>query len=142
MTAHQRLDPPLVESIRKALTGNAIPGETQGLTREAERAAAEFLTELAATRKPGELALSIESIGGEAGNRRMRIGIVNDDMPFLVDSVANAITSRQLTIHRLLHPVVCTRRHAKGDLRGAEPQLEDKSLREPMLYREHDRAYA
>ena len=37
----------------------------------------------------------------------MRIGIVNDDMPFLVDSVANAIAARQLTIHRLLHPVVC-----------------------------------
>ena len=40
MTAHTRLDPPLVESIRKALTGNALPGETQGLTREAEREAA------------------------------------------------------------------------------------------------------
>ena len=58
----------------------------------------------------GELALAIESTGGEAGNRRMRIGIVNDDMPFLVDSVANAIAARQLTIHRLLHPVVCVDR--------------------------------
>ena len=52
MTAHQRLDPPLVESIRKALTGNALPGETQGLSREAERDAAEFLATLAASRKP------------------------------------------------------------------------------------------
>ena len=43
MTAHTRLDPPLVESIRKALTGHALPGETHGLTREAERDAAEFL---------------------------------------------------------------------------------------------------
>lgn len=60
MTAHQRLDPPLVESIRKALTGNALPGETQGFTRETEREAAEFLAELASSRKPGELALSIE----------------------------------------------------------------------------------
>jgi glutamate dehydrogenase len=58
MTAHQRLDPPLVESIRKALTGNAIPGETQGLTREGERAAAEFLAELAATRGAGASASS------------------------------------------------------------------------------------
>ena len=30
MTAHTRLDPPLVESIRKALTGHALPGETHG----------------------------------------------------------------------------------------------------------------
>ena len=57
MTAHTRLDPPLVESIRKALTGHALPGETQGLSREAEREAAEFLADVAATRQRGELAL-------------------------------------------------------------------------------------
>ncbi len=85
MTAHTRLDPPLVESIRRALTGNALPGETQGLSREGEREAAEFLSQVAVARKPGALALEIQSIGGEAGNRRMRIGIVNDDMPFLVE---------------------------------------------------------
>ena len=39
MTAHSRLPQPLVESIRKALTRNALPGETHGLTREAEREA-------------------------------------------------------------------------------------------------------
>ena len=48
MTAHTRLDPPLVESIRKALTGNALPGETKGLSRDAEREAAEFLSQVAA----------------------------------------------------------------------------------------------
>ena len=142
MTAHQRLDPPLVESIRKALTGNALPGETQGLSREAERDAAEFLAALAASRKPGELALSIESTGGEAGNRRMRIGIVNDDMPFLVDSVANAIAAKQLTIHRLLHPVVCVTRDDKGELQSVEQLCSDKSRRESMMYLELDRADA
>src|SRR6201995_5921624 len=120
MTAHQRLDPPLVESIRKALTGNALPSETHGFTRGTDREAAEFLAELAASRKPAELALTIESTGGEAGNRRVRIGIVNDDMPFLVDSVANAIASRKLTIYRLLHPVGCVTRDADGGLRGVE----------------------
>src|SRR3954452_19391271 len=121
MTAHTRLDPPLVESIRKALTGNALPGETQGLSREAERDAAEFLAHLAAQRRRGELALAIQSTGGEAGRRRMRIGIVNDDMPFLLDSVANAVAARQLTIHRLLHPVVCVDRGSSGELRRVEP---------------------
>ena len=116
MTAHTRLAPPLVESISKALTRNALPGETTGLSKEDERHAAEFLAEVAAQRKRGELALTIESTGGEAGHRRMRIGIVNDDMPFLVDSVANAVAARQLTIHRLLHPVVCVERDDKGGL--------------------------
>src|SRR3954470_5929593 len=142
MTAHTRLDPPLVESIRKALTGNALPGETQGLSREAEREAAEFLSQVAGSRKRGELGLAIESTGGEAGNRRMRIGIVNDDMPFLVDSVANAIAQRQLTIHRLLHPVVCVERDKAGELQAVEPLCNDKSRRESMIYVELDRAEA
>jgi glutamate dehydrogenase len=142
MTAHTRLDPPLVESIRKALTGNALPGETQGLSRDAERDAAEFLSQVAASRKRGELALAIESTGGEAGNRRMRIGMVNDDMPFLVDSVANAVAQRQLTIHRLLHPVVCVNRDVKGELQSVEALCGDKSRRESMMYLELDRADA
>jgi glutamate dehydrogenase len=142
MTAHTRLDPPLVESIRKALTGNALPGETHGLSRDAERQAAEFLARVASERRPGELALEIQSIGGDAGNRRMRIGIVNDDMPFLVDSVANAVAARQLTIHRLLHPVVCVRRDSKGELASVEPLSGDKARRESMMYLELDRADA
>jgi glutamate dehydrogenase len=142
MTAHTRLDPPLVESIRKALTGNALPGETHGLTREAERDAAEFLADVAAKRSRGELALRIESTGGEAGRRRMRIGIVNDDMPFLVDSVANAVAARQLTIHRLLHPVVCVDRDSQGELQRVEPLCGDKERRESMMYVELDRADA
>jgi glutamate dehydrogenase len=142
MTAHTRLDPPLVESIRKALTGHALPGETQGLSRDAERDAAEFLADVAAKRRRGELALRIESTGGEAGRRRMRIGIVNDDMPFLVDSVANAIAARQLTIHRLLHPVVCVDRDAESELHGVEPLCGDKDRRESMMYVELDRADA
>ncbi|HEY6048415.1 MAG TPA: glutamate dehydrogenase, partial [Sphingomicrobium sp.] len=142
MTAHTRLDPPLVESIRKALTGNALPGETQGLSRDAEREAAEFLADVAAKRRRGELALSIQSTGGVAGHRRMRIGIVNDDMPFLVDSVANAVAARQLTIHRLLHPVVCVDRKESGELQRVEPLCSDKSRRESMMYLELDRADA
>jgi len=142
MTVQTRLPQPLVESIRKALTRNALPGETQGLGRDDEGQAAQFLADIAATRKKGELALTIESTGGEAGNRRMRIGIVNDDMPFLVDSVANAIAARQLTIHRLLHPVVCVTRDKDGHLRDVEQLCSDKERRESMMYIELDRADA
>lgn len=140
MTAHSRLAPTLVDSIRKALTSNALPGETAGLTRESEREAAAFLASVAAQRRPGELALHIESTGGEAGRRRMRIAIVNDDMPFLVDSVGNAIASRQLAIHRLLHPVVCVERDEAGTLKAIEGYCHDKSRRESMIYAELDRA--
>ena len=142
MTAHMRLARPLVSSIRKALTQNALPGETEGLTAATERDAAEFLAAVGANRKRGEVALAIESTGGEAGRRRMRIAIVNDDMPFLVDSVSNAIARRQLTVHRLLHPVVCVERDKNGKLLSVEPLCGDVSKRESMMYIELDRAQA
>ena len=66
MTVHTRLDPPLVELLRKALTRNALPGETAGLKKDKERDAAEFLTAVAMKRQMGDLALRIESSGGEA----------------------------------------------------------------------------
>jgi glutamate dehydrogenase len=42
------------------------------------------------------------------------IEIVNDDMPFLVDSVTADINRRERNIHLLLHPVVRVRRDPKG----------------------------
>src|SRR4051812_6495015 len=142
MTAHMRLARPLVSSIRKALTKNALPGETEGLTASSEQEAAEFLAAVGSSRKRGEVAIAIESTGGEAGRRRMRIAIVNDDMPFLVDSVANAIARRQITIHRLLHPVVCVSRDDKGVLHDVELLCADKIRRESMMYLELDRVEA
>jgi len=70
------------------------------------------------------------------------IDIVTDDMPFLVDSVANAVAQKQLTIHRLLHPVVCVDRNEKGELQSLESYCGDKSRRESMMYLELDRADA
>jgi len=142
MTAHSRLAKPLVDSLRKALTDHALPGETRGLSREKARDAAQFLAEAASKRKHGEVAVAVESTGGEAGRRRMRIAIVNDDMPFLVDSVANAIAGHQLTIHRLLHPVVCVNRDKDGVLKGLEPLCADHGRRESLMYIELDRADA
>jgi glutamate dehydrogenase len=142
MTAHTRLAKPLVESLRKALTEGAVPGETQDLSRADERQAAEFLAEVAARRRKGDVEIAVQSTGGEAGHRRMRIAIVNDDMPFLVDSVANAIARRQIAIHRLLHPVVCVNRDANGILHDLEPICSDKSRRESMMYIELDRVDA
>ena len=142
MTAHSRLPKTVVESIRAALTSNALPGETQGFDPGRQREAAEFLANVARRRRKGELALAIQSIGGGVGRRRMRIGIANDDMPFLVDSVANAVAARQLTIYRLLHPVVCVERDDSGELSSVEPLCDDKRRRESLMYVELDRADA
>lgn len=48
------------------------------------------------------------------------IHIVNDDMPFLVDSVAAELGSQNLTIDALFHPVLGLTRDAKGKLKAVE----------------------
>src|SRR5688572_25328254 len=44
------------------------------------------------------------------------IEIVNDDMPFLVDSVTMEVNRQGLTLHLMIHPVLRTTRDAKGQL--------------------------
>jgi glutamate dehydrogenase len=44
------------------------------------------------------------------------IEMVNDDMPFLVDSIGLALTQRALTLHFLAHPVFAVTRDASGTL--------------------------
>ena len=137
MTAPPRLPKTLVESIRAALTENALPGETEGFDRRRQREAAEFIASVAAVRPPKTTAIRIESTGGEAGKRRMRLVTVNEDMPFLVDSVTGAIAARDLSIYRLLHPIVDVTRNRNGRIEKigeGEP--------ESIIYIELDRADA
>jgi glutamate dehydrogenase len=46
------------------------------------------------------------------------IDVVNDDMPFLVDSISLAISERSLTLHFLAHPVLAVERDASGLLKA------------------------
>ena len=52
------------------------------------------------------------------------VEIVNDDMPFLVDSVSMALHRRRLTIHFILHPVIAVRRDAAGEVVEVAPSGE------------------
>ena len=46
------------------------------------------------------------------------VDIVNDDMPFLVDSVTMALDRHDLGVHLVVHPILRVRRDADGTLRG------------------------
>jgi glutamate dehydrogenase len=49
------------------------------------------------------------------------VEIVNDDMPFLVDSVTMEIIRRGITLHLTIHPVMKVKREATGRLREILP---------------------
>ncbi|OGA00916.1 MAG: hypothetical protein A3H35_12780 [Betaproteobacteria bacterium RIFCSPLOWO2_02_FULL_62_17] len=65
------------------------------------------------------------------------VQIINDDMPFLVDSVAMAVNRCGLTLHLIIHPIVTTKRDSSGHL--IELVADDEGERESFMHVEADR---
>ena len=140
--AEQADDLPFLTALAAFLVDHALPDELDGFGETERHEAARFVAASARTRQPGAALVRLESSGGGVGRRRMRLCIVNDDMPFLVDSIAAAIAAHGLIIHRLLHPVLCVRRDADGVLLEVAPLCDDADRRESIMYIELDRADA
>lgn len=94
--------------------------------------AARVLLAAGQQREPGEPAIEIASASEE--RRMLRIALVNDDMPFLVDSVAAAIAEAGLVIDRLAHPVVSVRRDEAGRLLAITADPAEATGRESLIY--------
>ncbi|HEV8435669.1 MAG TPA: NAD-glutamate dehydrogenase, partial [Thermoanaerobaculia bacterium] len=76
------------------------------------------LFEFAAQRNPGTAKIRIFNPTQEDNGWTLEhtvIEIVNDDMPFLVDSVSAEVHRRDRNIHLLIHPVFRVRRDKKGN---------------------------
>jgi glutamate dehydrogenase len=73
------------------------------------------------------------------------IEVVNDDMPFLVDSVAMEVNRHGLTLHLTVHPILKVNRQAQGaadaaqTLLGCLPDDSPAGLRESFMHVEVDR---
>jgi len=68
------------------------------------------------------------------------IEIVNDNMPFLVDSVTMEVNRQGLTLHLIIYPVIRTHRDANGGLSEILPLEADKSgAFESLMHVEVDR---
>jgi glutamate dehydrogenase len=61
------------------------------------------------------------------------IEMVNDDMPFLVNSVAAAINRFSLTVHITVHPIIRVCRDGKGKLESVPPAGSGKGIRESFI---------
>ena len=101
-----------------------------GATAEQRAAAALSLLAFAKRRLPGVAKVRVfNPTAAEHGfeSAHTVVQIVNDDMPFLVDSLTNELNRRELTIHLLAHPVFAVRRDVDGDLQSLS-ETERKSL--------------
>ena len=65
--------------------------------------------------------------------------IVNDDMPFLVDSVMAALAARNLSIRLVVHPIFAVVRDASGKLQRLLPDASGAELRESFIHVHLDR---
>ncbi|MXO75522.1 glutamate dehydrogenase [Altererythrobacter aerius] len=125
----------LSKALAERLADSILPGDTPMAHSELEEAA-RFLLEAAVRREAGQPIIALGSPGD--GRRFMRIAIINDDMPFLVDSVSACVAAHGLAIDRLLHPVVAVRRDDAGAI-VALPASAAGEARESMIYIETPR---
>ena len=101
------------DALKTRMSDSQLPGEPPLTGERLDRAAA-FVIEAALEREDGKPSILISSeTEARAGARRyMRIAIINKDMPFLIDSIAATLASRNLAIEMLVHPIVPVRRSA------------------------------
>ncbi|MFW2448734.1 MAG: NAD-glutamate dehydrogenase [Qipengyuania pacifica] len=130
-----KLQNAITERMRLSLLSGDTPFEQARLAD-----AAAFVGALAADRTLGRSSMAIESVSDE--RRLTRIAIVNDDMPFLVDSVAASIAALGLSIDRLVHPVIPVERDKKGLLTGIPDGDPEDAYWESMIYIEAARVDA
>ena len=85
-----------------------------------------------AERRPGTAKIRLEPLAGTAGISVLEI--INDDMPFLVDSVVGELNSRGLEIRLFVHPVFLVRRDAAGRLVEFEAPDTTDARRESFIH--------
>jgi glutamate dehydrogenase len=98
---------------------NVAPDDILRASADQLYGAAMAVWQLATRRRPGEALVRVlnprvDQDGWHAAHTVVEI--VNDDMPFLVDSVSAELNRHGLTLHLLIHPVIRTRRDGEGRL--------------------------
>jgi glutamate dehydrogenase len=91
---------------------------------------------LLANRKPAEPVIRLHSPGAAAAGALKHasvLEIVNDDMPFLVDSVMGELTDRGIDIQLVSHPVFTVKRDTAGRWMGFDRPAQG-ALRESFIH--------
>ena len=112
---------PAAEQFLRRFYRSVLPDEVLSLAPETLLGACLALWQLGQHRKPGEPRLRVynptyEEHGWQTGHSVLEA--VNDDMPFLVDSVAMELHHHELVLYQVIHPVVRVERDTDGLLLG------------------------
>ncbi len=128
----------LDKMLRKLLFREAAEEDVAGLTSADTALLVERAREFLDVKAPGRVKIRIEpaGVGDGALAHRCILEILNDDMPFLVDSIINALSKRGHTVHTILHPVFASVRDSKGKLKALDSSKKQSGdfLRESYLH--------
>ena len=127
----------LSDALAVRLVEGALPGELAGFGVAEQTEAARFVAATGGLRPPNTARMELETISGDDSNRQMRLAIINDDMPFLVDSIAATIGKHDIAIDRIIHPVLPIERGEDGTFRNV-----GTGAPESMIYIEMERVDA
>src|SRR5579859_1701931 len=136
----------LAERLIRASYANVAPEDVLKRDPETLFGGAAALLDFMGERKPGAPKLRVylprfENAGWECEHGV--IEIVNDDMPFLVDSLSAALQKREIDIHLLVHPILSVIRDEKGKLIDIAEKRGDKGTElESVMHIEIDRLAA
>ncbi|MEO8559569.1 MAG: NAD-glutamate dehydrogenase domain-containing protein, partial [Rhodospirillales bacterium] len=120
-----------------------VPRRDVAAASPADRAgAAQALFEAARQRRPGQaIVQAFNSVATKQGwsSPHTVILAINDDMPFLVDSLMAELVRHEIAVHLLAHPIVAVQRDGAGNLQAFGPANAPGGKRESMMYVEIDR---
>ncbi|MBT8067209.1 MAG: NAD-glutamate dehydrogenase [Gammaproteobacteria bacterium] len=92
--------------------------------------------EFAASRRKGESLIRVYNPSEKTHGYESAytfVEMVNDDMPFLVDSVAAAINRHHLAVHITVHPIIALKRDSKGKVVAVTDLDDDDASRESFV---------
>jgi glutamate dehydrogenase len=124
----------LGKTLAELLLANAPSDDLEGASPEMLARLVEsrlaFLTE----RKPGRVKIAVSNPDGALGDITT-IDIINDDMPFLVDSTISLLAERNHEVKLALHPVISVKRDLAGKLLDIAAKAADGSaIRESFIH--------
>jgi glutamate dehydrogenase len=140
-----RLDPPVRQMAQRLLAASYANVAAEDILRrepEALYGAVMSMLALARQRSAGQAKLRVFQPRPDEGgwdSEHSVVEAINDDMPFLVDSVAAALQGRDLGLHLILHPVLPVRRSPEGQLLDILDALEPGASLESFMHIEIDR---
>ena len=114
------------------LLGSAVPDDLQRYGPDELAAIAERSWSLLSVRKAGAPKISFEP--APVTRTVAVLDIINDDMPFLLDSVVGELNQRGLDIRLLVHPVFAVERDAAGTLTAFKGVAKDGGRHESFIH--------